>query len=135
MNERIEYKFIDNFIISTKQDRMKYDFAHPAKRDKAIARFAHSWNIIISEYIVEDNKKMKLENFLSFFLKYVDENHQCYIISTYTEFDGKFYPLKEAIELGLDSYMEMIIIINDVLALVFGEYVQGPKPKIILRKN
>ena len=53
MINMLELKFINEFIVKEKKDRLIYEFSNPQKRENAIMRFSHKVENIVNDKFIQ----------------------------------------------------------------------------------
>ena len=53
MINMLELKFINEFIVNEKKDRLIYEFSNPQKRENAIMRFSHKVENIVNDKFIQ----------------------------------------------------------------------------------
>ena len=129
MNREIEEKFIKNFIVKDKRERLANELSSSKKRESALQKI---FDLLDRKFIVlEDASKEELLTVLS---KYFNINQNCYVISE-TDDDGKFLPFEKAFENMLKYEANYFIICTDNTVMACDEYnTFGSPRKILLHK-
>ena len=87
--------FLTNFIIKDKRERCYLELTNPKKRTNFTDRLNHKWDTVLNmKYLVQVDKQFDYADRIQQLLKFKDE-HLCYVISNYTEFDDKLIPFKD----------------------------------------
>ena len=103
MINMLELKFINEFIVNEKKDRLIYEFSNPPKRENAIMRFSHKVENIVNDKFIQCRCNMgNLSNNLAL-------SGDVYIVSL-EKIYGETCPYKEALIHLNDQYMPVIII-------------------------
>ena len=130
MNPVVEERFVKNYIVSARRDRLLFELSGKKRRD-GIGRFCHHADELLmkskiisqGQYIDDD-----IQRTLS-----ASGNKNCYVISMYEELDGKEFGKAEALELIIGRGMPSIAIFDD-FAIVETEQESGPAVKYLMRK-
>ena len=131
MNKEIEEKFVNNFLVKDKRERIIHELGSAKKRESALQRI---YSLLDRKYAVLESNNVSDEELISVLKKYFNTNHECYIISE-TDDDCKVIPFQQALE-NMNRYeVNYLIICNDNTALMSEEYTTYGSPyKIILHK-
>ena len=133
MDRSIEEKFVKNFIVKDKRERILYELNSPKKRSEAIRHICFS--AYDDRYMVFEDSKISYDELLSVVKKYINMEKDCYVISDSGD-DGKLLPFKVAFANMLESEMSYVIICGENIALFGTEYEVPDTPcRFILRKN
>lgn len=133
MDRSIEEKFVKNFVIKDKRERILYELNSLKKRREGIRRICFC--VYDNKYIVFQDSKLSDEELFAEVKKFIDVNKVCYVIADSSD-DGKFMPFKEAFANMCDFEMSYIIICNENVVLMGAEYeVPCPPCRFILRKD
>ena len=103
MINMLELKFINEFIVKEKKERLIYEFSNPKKRENAIMRFSHKVENIVNDKFIQCRCNMgNLSNNLAL-------SGDVYIVSL-EKIYGETCPYKEALIHLNEQYMPVIII-------------------------
>lgn len=136
MNSDIEKTFVENFVIKIKRERSLFELGVNNKRGNFFNKLCHKYNEIIDSRnvlkIPEPNSNLSAISQL--LLKHGAEKN-CYVMSSFGEIDGLFFPLIEALEKCVGRGLPSIIICNPSrLAYFEAEQEVGPPPRFLLKK-
>ncbi|MDE6442264.1 MAG: hypothetical protein K2L12_05900 [Clostridia bacterium] len=132
MNREIEEKFINNFIVKDKRERIRFELSSAKKRETVIQRI---YNLLDRKFAVLEDPKVSDEELKSVLKKYFNPNKECYIISE-SDDDGRVMPFKQAFENMIDFEVNYLIICDENTVLMSEEYTTFGSPnRIILHKN
>ncbi len=126
----VEEKFIRNYVIKSKQDRLLYELCNSKLRDKCISRFANPEDVVNLDRILISSKDIKIDEIELNLRKYM-ENDKCYNISK-NQLDGVYSTLSDSLRFSMDSYMTSIIICSDNVVFIKTETEFGSPNKYIL---
>lgn len=133
MDRLIEERFVKNFVVKEKRERILHELNSPKKRREGIRRICFS--ACDSRYTVFQDSKLSDEELFAEVKKYIDVKKECYVIADSSD-DGKFLPFKEAFDNMFEFEMSYIIICSENLALLGTEYeVPYPPCRFILCKD
>ena len=119
MDFNIEIEFVKKHIRKDFQDRLIFELQSKKHRGKAISRFSHFSEKILSNSFKRCNMS-QVQSLLEKNLK----KESCYIISD-DENDGKTLFLQDAVNICKDSYFTMILISKNFV-LVKEEFEKAP---------
>lgn len=105
MDHNIEIDFVKNYIRKQYQDRLIFELSSKKLREKALSRFSHSSETMLSPRF----EQCDMQEICKFISIHNIMNQQCYIIS-FDKNDGKTLALSDAYECCKNSYMAMILI-------------------------
>lgn len=111
MDFDIETFFVKKSIKSEYQERILFELTSKKHREKAVSRFAHSASI----YLKNDFLNCDFSCFINQFV-HNKKNKTCYIISNGL-YDGESLPTQEAIEFCQKSYVTVILISSNFIAI------------------
>lgn len=133
MDRSIEEKFVKNFVVKDKRERILYELNSLKKRREGIRRICLSG--YDNKFIVFQDSKLSDEELFAEAKKFIDVNKECYVIADSSD-DGKFMPFKEAFANMCEHEMSYVIICSENLVL-FGEEYEVPNHpcRFILRKD
>lgn len=130
MNNEIEKKFIQQFIIKNKQDRLLFELSSK-KRQNGIGRFCHSADdYLIKDKIKLSGNKLYYDEIVKAAEKY-SSSKQWYIIAYDPMLDKKLCKLSDALDLVLGNGMAAIIV-ADNMAIVETEQCMGTPMRYVL---
>lgn len=130
MIHEIEKKFIQQFIIKEKRDRLLYELSGK-KRQHGIGRFCHNaQELLISEKVIASGDDLSPDTIIDTVEKYHVAGNW-YIIAYNQELDKKTFPLQEALKHTLGNGMAAILIL-DTMAIVETEQCYGMPTRYIL---
>lgn len=131
-NKEIEEKFVKNFIVKDKRERILFELNSTKKRELAIQRI---YNLLDKRFAVLEDSEASNEKLITTLKKYFNTNSECYVISE-TADDGKVLPFRQAFENMIKYEVNYLIICNDNTVLMAEEYNTFGSPcKIILHKS
>ena len=131
MDELIEEKFINAFVIKEKRERVLHELNSKTKRMSA-ARRLFSW--LDGRYVVFEGQTVTESELIAETKKYTQANKACYIISEVSD-DGKRLPLEEAVKNMLKYEMTYFIVCDENTAIASEEYEGAAPVKLILHRN
>lgn len=111
MDFDIETLFIKKSVKKEYQERISFELKSKKHREKAISRFAHSANILLKNDFINCD----ISSFISQFVQN-KSLETCYIISNGL-YDGESLPILEAVEFCQQSYMTVILISSEFIAV------------------
>ena len=130
MVHEIEKKFIQQFILKEKRDRLLYELGGK-KRQHGIGRFCHNaQELLISEKVIASGDALSPDTIIDTAEKYHVVGNW-YIIAYNQELDRKILPLQEALKYTLGNGMAAILI-SDTMAIVETEQCYGMPARYIL---
>lgn len=130
MISEIEEKFIRQFIIKEKRDRLFYEL-NGKKRQHGIGRFCHNaQKLLINKMVIASGDDIFPDMITSMVEKY-NVTGNWYIIAYNQELDRKTFPLQEALQHTLENGMAAILI-SDTMAIVETEQCDGTPARYIL---
>ena len=103
MIDMLELKFVNEFIVNEKKDRLIHEFSIPKKRENAIMRFSHKIENIVN------NKFIQCKCNMGNLGKNLTLSGDVYIVSL-EKISGETCPYKEALIHLNEQYMPVIII-------------------------
>lgn len=130
MQNEIEKKFVQQFVIKSKRHRLLYELSGK-KRQNGIRRFCHNTNdLLLNEKIISCGNQL----FYYELIKIAQDNSASglwYIIAYNKDIDRKSCELGDALNLVLGNGMAAIII-SDTMAIVETEQCTGTPLRYIL---
>ena len=130
MNNEIEKKFIQQFIIKNKQDRLLFELSGK-KRQNGIGRFCHNADdYLIKDKIKLSGNKLYYDEIIEIAEKYCSSK-QWYIIAYNPALDKKLCSLSDALDLVLGNGMAAVIA-ADNMAIVETEQYMGTPMRYVL---
>lgn len=132
MNYEIEKKFVDDFILKNKRERLFYELKNSKKRKHAIGRFCHtSLQYLDKTKIIVKSQMITLQVIQEFIPG--SDKIKWYLISWDKELDGKMYETGKAINIVMNSGMASIMVCGNY-AIIREEQVNGA-PDIYILSN
>ena len=134
MDKDYEEKFVKTFFVKSLQERATYELLSSKKRQDALNRLCHNYkNTLNEKYFIKVESSSYLE-ILSLLTK-SGSGDNCYSISFNKDIDGKYLPLKTALEKSVGYGLPSIIVCTpDKLAYFEAEQESGAPPRFILKK-
>lgn len=130
MTDEVEKKFVLQYIVKDKQDRLIYELGGK-KRQNGIGRFCHDASVLLkAEKIIASGDELGFDEIIRIAEKN-GASDSCHIIAYNGEFDKKNCSLKQALELVLGNGMASVIICGDV-AIIETEQSFGAPERFIL---
>ena len=111
MDFDIETHFVRKCVKKEYQERVLFELKSKKHREKAISRFAHSAETVLNSSFL----KYSFSNFTNKFIQNADVKN-CYVISNGL-YDGHNLPIQEAVEFCQESYMTVILISSEFIAI------------------
>lgn len=132
MDNLIEEKFVKNFIIKDKRERILHELSTTKKRALAIQRL---YGLLDVKYAVWENTEIGEEEIISVIKKYFNVDKKCYIIADGSD-DGKTISFKVALKNMLEYEINYVIICDENTIIAGEEFNTYNSPsKMILHKN
>lgn len=128
MDKEIEEKFVKNFIIKDKRERISYELSSLKKRATAIQKI---FSMIDEKFAIWKNANVSYDDIISIAKNYFNIRKNCYVISE-TSDDGKLMPFQQAVENMLRYEVNYAIICDENTVLVSEEYNTFCSPNIML---
>lgn len=129
MDNEIEKKFIQQFIVKNIRERLLFELSGK-KRQDGIGRFCHNADdLLLKEKIILSGKELFHNEIVKTVEKY-DLSKQWYIIAYNPIFDKKICKLSEALNLVLGNGMAAIIV-SDNIAIIETEQCFGTPMRYI----
>ena len=132
MDNLIEEKFVKNFIIKDKRERILHELCSIKKRKSAIQRL---FNLLDDKLTVWKSSEIGEEKIISAIKPYFNGKKNCYVMADGSD-DGKTMPFNVALKNMLE-YEVNYFIICDENTIIAGEEFNTYQPplKMILHKN
>ncbi|MBR1891818.1 MAG: hypothetical protein IJ811_04930 [Clostridia bacterium] len=125
----IEIKFINDYIIKVKRDRLLFELGNEKRREKAIMRFSHDAEQFINpKKIVYCGETLTEREANDFFKK--NKNKSFYVVSTDKK-DESVLPTETALTYSFSEYMP-VILIGETCSFIKCESEFGSSKKMIL---
>ena len=132
MDNLIEEKFVKNFIIKDKRERILHELSSTKKRKLAVQRL---YSLLDNKFAVMESSKIGEEEIISAIKKYFNVNKDCYVIADGND-DRETMPFKVALKNMLEYEMNYVIICDENTIIAGEEYNTYCSPsKMILHKN
>ena len=128
----METKFVNNFIIRQKQERILFEFQK--KRNRALDRFAHDAKAILnSNKIVLFGEHLQVESVTKVLQDYkISLKNMVYIISGNETLDKNVISLREAVKFFFNDYLQMVVTDGEYFALIKEELSGNYSQKYVL---
>lgn len=132
MNRDLEEKFVDQFIVKSKRERLWYELSGK-KRTQGISRFCHqAEELIVPNTVIQSGNDLYAEEIRSVIQRYIS-NQQAYILAFQKEIDQLTCDLETALDLVLGNGMAAVILLDD-MAVIETEQSSGTPMRYILKK-
>lgn len=130
MNRDLEKKFVDQFIVKNKRERLWYELSGK-KRTQGISRFCHrAEDMLVANAIIQSGNDLYAAEIRSVIQRYIS-NQQAYILAFQKEIDQLTCDLSMALELVLGNGMAAVILL-DGMAVIETEQSRGTPMRYIL---
>ena len=131
MDKAIEEKFVKNFIMKEKRERILYELFSPEKREQVIHRL---YQALDKKYKILEDDKIRDEELFSFVKRLYDVNKNCYVIADSVD-DGTLLPFKVAFEHMVADCADYAILCGENTVIMKEEFYSGSAFKIVLHKK
>lgn len=131
----METKFVNNFLIRQKQERILFEFQK--KRSRAIDRFSHDVKVLLnSSKILLSGEHLRIDDVVKALQDYnISLRAMVCIISGNETLDNKIISLQEAIKFFFNDYLQMVITDGEHFALIKEETSGSYSQKYVLINN
>lgn len=131
----METKFVNNFLIRQKQERILFEFQK--KRSRAIDRFSHDVKVLLnSNKILLSGEHLRIDDVVKALQDYnISLRTMVCIISGNETLDNKIISLQEAIKFFFNDYLQMVITDGEHFALIKEETSGSYSQKYVLINN
>lgn len=128
----METKFVNNFLIRQKQERILFEFQN--KRCRAVDRFSHDAKLILnSNKIILSGEHLRIEDVMKVLHDYnISLEVMSFIISGNETLDKNIIRLREAIKLFFNDYLQMVVTDGEHFALIKEETSGSYSQKYVL---
>ena len=128
----METKFVNNFLIRQKQERILFEFQK--KRSRAVDRFSHDVKVILnSNKIILFGEHLQIEDVVKALHDYnISLRVMVCIISGNETLDKNIISLQEAIKFFFNDYLQMVITDGEHFALIKEETLGSCSQKYVL---
>lgn len=131
MDKEIEEKFVKNFIVKDKRERLIHELSSVKKRESAIQRI---YNLLDRKFAVLEDAKISEDELILVVKKYFNINKECYVITEIDD-DGQTLSFKQAFENMIRYEVNYLIICDGNTVLMSEEYnTYGAPHKLLLHK-
>lgn len=134
-----EKKIIANFFNKRIQKRIYYELTVPEKRRKIFDRLSDRPDEALDPrfiYPFELKGGRGTDQLFDKLVRHGASRHKCYVMSDFSDLDGKYVALREAIDTMVYDGMPFIIsCIPGQLAYFEGEQGYGPPPRYLLERK
>ena len=128
----METKFVNNFLIRQKQERILFEFQK--KRSRAIDRFSHDVKVLLNpKKILLSGEHLRIDDVVKALQDYnISLRAMVCIISGNETLDNKIISLQEAIKFFFNDYLQMVITDGEHFALIKEETSGSYSQKYVL---
>lgn len=128
----METKFVNNFLIKQKQERILFEFQK--KRSRAVDRFSHDVKgILNSNKIILSGEHLQIEDVVKTLQDYnISLRVMVCIISGNETLDKNIVSLQESIKFFFNDYLQMVITDGEHFALIKEETSGSCSQKYVL---
>ena len=134
MNKKIEERFIKEYFIKSRRERILYELSNKKKRMDCIWNFSFWVGYLQKNKIYyKGNKKNVVD--IEEWIKGKTSEERCYIISSDEEIDGKILKVDEALQRTIGFGMPSILIFSDIAIIETEREDYGAAIKYLLEKK
>lgn len=133
--DSVEAFFVDNFVLSERRERSRFELGSKNKRRKFFSRLSARDSILIlseAQYLERADSQSESVQIRSC-VNELGCEAQCYLMSYEIEYDRKFCSANEGISIFVDCQMECVLIFPMCIAFVRTEWASSATKDIVLR--